>query len=73
MAFLDWEPNRDYVPSDEALYGLRDFIENNMFEDGDNLSYSDLKLGARNEYNDLWITGLVEGVKDFWDKVKNKI
>ncbi|MDH3356561.1 MAG: hypothetical protein OEM06_03790 [Desulfobacteraceae bacterium] len=44
-----------------------------MFEDGDNLSFSDLERGTRNEYNDAWIAGLFEGIKDFWDQVKNKI
>ncbi|MDH3567732.1 MAG: hypothetical protein OEM61_10320 [Desulfobacteraceae bacterium] len=44
-----------------------------MFEDGDNLSFSDLERGTRNEYNDAWIAGLFESIKDFWDQVKNKI
>jgi hypothetical protein len=73
LAFLEWEPNRDYVPSDETLYGLRDYIENAMFDEDDNLSFSDLKLGARNEFNDAWIAGLVEGINDFWDEVKDKL
>lgn len=64
---------RDDIPRDEALYSLKDFIENAMFEDGDNLSFSDLERGTRNEYNDAWIAGLFEGIKDFWDQVKNKI
>jgi hypothetical protein len=77
QAFLEWDSKKDPVPIDEELFFLASDIEEAMDKDEDehyiNMNFSDLKNKVKNEFNDEYIAGLVEGVNDFWNKVKDKI